>query len=208
MKGYSITRQEEYDQLNKISLDGKFLDVGGAKSSNYQDLIAGDNSFYTINIDESLNPDMIVDVERKFPFDDESFDHAICMNVIEHVFKFDNCVKEQVRCVKKGGKIIIATPFMFQIHASPDDYIRYTDSAYKRMAEENNCEIEILTPLGFGFFSVVFQMIGSAIPTNILKNIAKRASITTDKCLNKISNKYRTLTKRIPLGYFVVMRKK
>ena len=139
--------------------------------------------------------------------EDGKFDHVICLNVLEHVFEFENAFKESVRCIKKGGNIIIATPFMHHIHGSPDDYLRYTESAYRQLAEKHNCTIESITPLGFGLFSLFYQTIGGAIPTNIARQTCKHVSIFLDKTLNKMSKSYKKLSKKIPLGYFVVMYK-
>jgi SAM-dependent methyltransferase len=207
MKSYSILREEEYKQLRSLSLDGNILDVGGSKKSGYQNLIKGKNSFFVINIDKNCEPDLEVDIEKIFPFENESFDHAVCLNVLEHVFEVQHVFSEQVRCVKKGGSLVVATPFIHHIHASPDDYLRYTSSFYERLAKKNNCTIETITPLGEGFFSLCFQCIGGKIPTFYLKFIFKKIFISIDRFLNKFSSKYRKLTSTIPLGYFVVFRK-
>jgi SAM-dependent methyltransferase len=207
MKYYSVIRGHEYEMLKKIKLDGSILDVGGSRHSGYHELIQGEHSFHVINIDRKCSPDTIVDVEKKFPFNDESFEQAISLNVLEHVYEFENVLSETVRCVKKDGKIIIATPFIHHIHASPDDYFRYTDSAFRRMALKHRCKIEKIEPLGFGFFSLGFQCVGGAVPTTLLQASLKWLAVRFDKVLNKISSKYRKLTSVLPLGYFVVMVK-
>jgi len=204
---YSILRQEEYAALQKVELHGLVLDVGGSKKSGYHNIVSGKNSFHVINLDENCEPDTFVDLEKKFPFDDEQFDHSLCLNVLEHIFNFENMFSEQVRCIKNKGYLVMATPFMHHIHGSPDDYLRYTQSSYRRLAEKNNCTIISITPLGFGFCSLMFQTIGGSLPTNILRQICKYFSINVDMFLNKISKKYRNLTEVIPLGYFVIMQK-
>lgn len=203
----SILREEEYKQVATMTLDGRILDVGGSAGSGYHSLIKGKNNFFVINIDESCKPDALVNIEEVFPFETESFDHSICLNVLEHIFEFNHVFSEQVRCVKSGGKLIFATPFMHHIHASPDDYIRYTDSAYRRLAQKYNCSIECIIPLGDGFFSLGFQTIGGSIPTFFLKSIFRSLAMNLDWLGNKISKHYRRLSSRIPLGYFVVLTK-
>jgi SAM-dependent methyltransferase len=208
MKYYSIIRGQEYENLTKLKLDGRILDVGGSKKSGYHELIKGDNSFTVINISDNAEPDFFVDIEKRFPFDDNSFDHAICLNVLEHIYEFENAFSEQVRCVREGGTIVIATPFMHHIHASPDDYLRYTESAFRRMSDKFGCEIVQIKQLGDGFFSLCFQSIGGSIPTTFLQLSFKIMAINLDNFFNKLSRKYRKLTSRLPLGYFVVMIKK
>jgi SAM-dependent methyltransferase len=208
MINYSIIRLAEYDHLSKLKLEGTILDVGGSKKSGYHELIKGNHNFTVINIDETCDPDLFVDIEKVFPFEDNSYDHAICLNVLEHVFEFENAFKEQVRCVKSGGKIVLAVPFMHYIHGSPDDYLRYTASAYRRLAVKYNVEIEDIYPLGEGLFSLVFQLVGGTLPTNFLRQALRKLSVFLDRSLNKVSKKYRKLASRIPLGYFVVFVKK
>ncbi len=208
MKYYSVIRGHEYEILEQKTLHGEILDVGGSRRSGYHQLIKGDNKFYVINIDESCEPDEFVDIEKDFPFESNRFDNAICFNVIEHVFEFENVFRETLRCVKPGGKLLIAAPFMHHVHGSPDDFLRYTDSSYRRLAEKYNCEILQITPLGYGFFSLGFQCAGGAIPTKTLQAAFKFIAVTLDKTFNKMSRKYRTLTERLPLGYFVEFKKK
>jgi SAM-dependent methyltransferase len=207
MKSSSILRDLEHEQLSQLSLRGTVLDIGGSRKSRYQELIKGEPVFYVINIDDGAEPDELVDVEKEFPFTDNQFDHAICMNVIEHVFEFENVFKETMRSIKPGGCAVFAVPFMHHIHASPDDYLRYTESAYRRLAQKHGCNVEKIEGLGYGFFSLGYQCIGSSIPTNIGRTMTKRLSVSIDKILNRLSARYRKLTSCIPLGYFVVFMK-
>lgn len=208
MINYSIIRIAEYGHLSRLILDGNILDVGGSKKSGYHELIQGSHAYTVINIEEKCEPDLFVDIEKKFPFNDEAYDHAICLNVMEHIFEFENAFSEQVRCIKKGGKIVLAVPFMHYIHGSPDDYLRYTASSYRRLAEKYNVEIEEIYPLGEGLFSLIFQLIGGSLPTNFLRQALRKFAVFSDRILNKISKRYKKLTERIPLGYFVIFVKK
>ncbi len=206
---YSIIRLEEHQNISSVgALHGSVLDVGGSKKSAYQKLFAGTHEFVTINIDTSCEPDHIVDIEKAFPFADNSFDHAVCFNVLEHVYEFENVVSETHRVVKPGGRYVVAVPFMYYRHGSPDDYFRYTESALRRLMEKHGFEVERIVPMGKGFFSLGFQIVGGTIPTNIVRQCCKHAAHGLDIGLQKISRRYRQLALRIPLGYFVVAVKK
>lgn len=207
MKYYTIIRAAEYENLSKLTLNGTILDVGGSKKPFYHSLIKGEHMFTSINISEAAQPDYFVDIEKKFPFDNQTFDNAICLNVLEHVYEFENAFSEQVRCVKVGGKVVIAVPFMHHIHGSPDDYIRYTESALRRLGVKYGCDVDSLTPLGGGLFSLIFQCVGTGLPGKGLQSIFKKVALSLDKILNKVSRHYRTLTSIIPLGYFIVLTK-
>jgi SAM-dependent methyltransferase len=207
MKTTSILRDCEYEEMAKLKLAGSILDVGGSKKSGYHELVAGDHTFHVINLDPTCEPDTFVDIENAFPFADGEFDGAICLNVLEHIFEVQNAFAETVRVVKVGGTLVFATPFMHHIHGSPDDYGRYTESHYRKMAAKYGCEVASITPLGAGFFSLGYQSVGGSLPTNLLRQATKRLALTLDGIGNRFSSRYRTLSARIPLGYFVVMTK-
>jgi SAM-dependent methyltransferase len=206
MRHYSIIRSHEYTLLQKIELKGSILDIGGGARTKYHELIQGEHTFHTMNINPDCDPDTLADIEKPFPFTDGLFDHAICLNVLEHVYEFEHVVRETVRCIKPGGSLVIATPFMHHIHASPDDYLRFTESAFLRMAEKTGCKITTLEPLGFGFFSLGFQCLGIGLPA-MVRVVLKPIAIGLDKMFNRISSQYRKLTAILPLGYCVVLEK-
>ncbi len=174
-KNYSIIRSEEYKRLSNLVLDGAILDIGGSKRSGYHELIKGNHIITTVNINPEYECDLVFDIQGKFPLEDEKYDSIISLNVFEHIYNFHNAFRESNRVLKIGGKFIISTPFMFNIHGSPDDYFRYTKSSLIRILKENDfVDIEI-QELGFGIFSLVFQAIGGVIPGNFLRTIIKKA---------------------------------
>jgi len=207
VKSASIIREREYEILSSLSLEGTVLDVGGSKKSGYHELIKGNHTYHVINLDPLCEPDTFVDIETPFPFSDESFNHSICLNVLEHVFEFEHVFREQVRCVKKGGTMIFATPMVYHIHGSPDDYMRYTASSYERLAKKYDCTIVSLEPIGYGLFSLLFQTLEASTPRGFIRESLKKLAIATDKLLVRFFKKYATLKDRIPLGYFVLLKR-
>jgi hypothetical protein len=129
------------------------------------------------------------------------------MNVMEHIFETQFVFAEQVRTVKRGGLLVYTTPFMHHIHASPDDYHRYTASAYERLVKNYGCTIVECRALGKGIFSMIYQYVGGAIPFNFFRTVFMKLSILLDSLFYKISKRYRRFASTIPLGYFVVMKK-
>ena len=59
---------------------------------------------------EELSP-LIYNIEEgDLPFNDETFDLVLLLDVIEHLFDPDHVVQEIQRVLKKGGYVIITTP--------------------------------------------------------------------------------------------------
>jgi SAM-dependent methyltransferase len=208
MKSYSIIREHEYSELSEVALEGSILDLGGSKKSGYHELVKGKHKWTVVNFGD-MHPgmDLNFNIEEKFPLEDESYDNVVSMNVLEHIFDYHNVFAETARVIKKGGLFVSTVPFMHHIHGSPDDYHRYTESTYRKLASKYGFDIVLIKPLGYGLFSLIFQSVGGWIPTNIIRQFFNILATSFDKLLLNFKL-YQSLRDRIPLGYFWVMKKK
>lgn len=201
---YSVIRTLEYKLLGELSFSGKVLDIGGSKKSGYHQLIKGAQDIVTVNINPEYGCDLVFDIQERFPLESGVFDAVVSLNVFEHVFGFHNAFSESSRVLRKGGRFIFAVPFMHHIHASPDDFFRFTESSLRRLLTDYGFVEERIVPLGYSLFGLIFQICGGVLPTSFLRNGMKIICIFFDRVLLSMSSRYRTLAKRIPLGYFVV----
>ncbi|MDR3254689.1 MAG: class I SAM-dependent methyltransferase [Synergistaceae bacterium] len=99
----------------------------------------------------------------EFPFPDDSFDAVLCTQVLEHTNKPDFYVKEMRRVMRDGGKAIITVPFMFQQHAKPYDFFRYSEFGLRHILEKNGFIIEKLEKNPKGL-SVIFVLLSNQMP--------------------------------------------
>lgn len=206
MKIYSIIRDGEYKRLRAMTVEGAILDLGGNANSEYHSLIKGNHTVTTVNINSKYGCDMVFDIQETFPIESEKFDAVISMNVLEHVYGFDNVISETFRVLKKGGALILTVPFMHHIHGSPDDYFRYTRSAIERMLKDHNFADIKIDEIGIGLFSVFYQSSAGMFP-GFTKVVFKNLALFIDSILFRLSGRYRDVSKRIPLGYFITARK-
>jgi hypothetical protein len=63
---------------------------------------------------------------EKLPFADNSVDGVVTIALLEHVPRPQVIVDEIFRVLKPGGSVYCCIPFMQGIHASPDDFWRFT----------------------------------------------------------------------------------
>ena len=65
-----------------------------------------------------------------------SADMILCMSTLEHVPEPIRAVHQMYRVLKEPGIMLISSVFDFRIHAHPDDYWRFTPSAFKYIMKQ------------------------------------------------------------------------
>jgi SAM-dependent methyltransferase len=163
----SLLRRAEHDALSTISLSDKVADLGGDVHSEYHSYFKGNFEITSLNMDEKTAPDVFHDLEKPLPFPNASFDHALLINVMEHIFEHRQLLTEAVRIVKPGGSVIIAVPFLFPIHPSPRDFWRFSKQTLEAECANAGLTIEKLVPLGTGVFSVRYVLLDRLMPSPI-----------------------------------------
>lgn len=160
----SLLRNAEHGALAKITLSGKVLDLGGDKNSEYLRFLKGSFSTTTLNMSEKAHPDILHDLEQKLPIGDNSYEHVLLMNVLEHVFEYRALLAESFRVVKPGGSVIVLVPFLFPVHPSPEDYHRFTDSVLRKELERVGAKKIVITPLACGVIRAQYLLLDRLLP--------------------------------------------
>jgi ubiquinone/menaquinone biosynthesis C-methylase UbiE len=73
---------------------------------------------------------------KSIPFKNAHFDAVFSSEVFEHVFNLEEIIPELNRVMKKGGKILVTCPFVWNEHEVPIDYARYTLFALNHLFEK------------------------------------------------------------------------
>ncbi len=160
----SLLRRSEHQALSRISLDGSIIDLGGDSKSSYRRLIGGTHTFTTVNLDQKAHPDILHDLEKPLPISGAVYDHALLMNVLEHIFEYRQLLQETVRVVKPDGTVVIVLPFLFPVHPSPHDFHRFTAETLQRECEKAGLRDVHVTPLGSGVFAARYVMLDRLLP--------------------------------------------
>ena len=63
---------------------------------------------------------------KRLPYDDNSFDHVLCTEVLEHVTDPRAFLTDLSRVLRVGGTLILTVPWSARIHHLPHDYGRFT----------------------------------------------------------------------------------
>jgi SAM-dependent methyltransferase len=109
-------------------MQGDVLDVGGKKTERrgeFRPPVDQVASWKYVNIDASTSPDYCCSAEN-IPLADGCADTALLCEVLEHLEDPEKVLWECHRVLKPGGHLIASMPFLFPIHADPDDFQRWT----------------------------------------------------------------------------------
>jgi SAM-dependent methyltransferase len=80
-----------------------------------------------------------------FPFLENQFSNALCIEVLEHVPDTGIFLSEIYRCLKPNGKIILTVPWSARRHHLPYDYFRFTPEALEYLFKNNGfIDVEII----------------------------------------------------------------
>jgi SAM-dependent methyltransferase len=97
----------------------------------------------------------------KLPFADQSFDLALCLEVLEHIREPQQMLRELYRVLRPGGRLYFSVPMSWHQHQKPHDYYRYTSFGLRYLLDQAGFNVEALEPTGgyFWFLSIQFQML-------------------------------------------------
>lgn len=160
----TILRKAEYRALQHISLAGSVIDLGGDARSEYHSLFKGNFSMTVANLGGATKPDITLDLEQPLPMPAESYDCALLINVLEHIFEYRQLLRETARVLRPQGRIVIVVPFLFPYHPSPNDYHRYTSATLQKSLSESGFTNISIVSLGTGVCAVRWVLIERLLP--------------------------------------------
>lgn len=205
-----------YSQYIPVYTKGSLLDLGCGDCPLYGLYEQYTSSIFCIDWEKSLHPNKYADqlCDLNQPLDsikDNEFDTVILSDVLEHIFKPQDLLKEINRILAEDGILIFNIPFLHWIHESPYDFYRYTEFTLRKYLEASEFEIIEFKIIGGAIesWSYITARLSSYIPflslflPSILYHISLRiARIPLLKC------KLSVLNALFPLGYFVVAKKR
>lgn len=106
---------------------GRILDAG-AGDLHYRKVLRACASRY-MSLDIELRAEKGLDVQGSvldLPFADASFDTVFCSQVLEHVPRPWDALREFRRVLRPGGYLIASVPHLSREHEVPYDFFRYT----------------------------------------------------------------------------------
>ena len=138
------------------------LDVGCGSKPYYHEKIKA--KILCADIIKTKKSHIVCDASS-LPLKKSKFDGVICVNSLYYCKNPFNAVKEFSHVLKKNGRLVIITPFIYPIHDVPDDKYRFTEYGLRELLKED-FRIEKIKAVG-GIFSlpaVFFHSLIKGIP--------------------------------------------
>lgn len=141
-------------------LIGSVLDIGCGTKPYAQIFIK--NQYFGLDYDSPRTrmlkiADYYYDGNR-FPLENETFDNALCSQVLEHVFNPNQFLLEIHRVLRQNGKLLLTVPFSWDEHEQPYDFARYTSFGLKHLLNESGFKI-IRQEKTCADISILFQLL-------------------------------------------------
>lgn len=142
-------------------IKGRVLDVGCGHMKYKETLEQSDVMKEYVGVDfyESEGVQVVADLNKKLPLEDNQFDAAICISVLEHVLEPQLVLDEIYRVLKPGSYLLFSTPWTFPYHGVPGDHFRFSRKALNYMLEKAGFTVVENLPTGGKLrISIIFMV--------------------------------------------------
>ena len=158
----TLLRDLQINECTKIKVNGLSLEFGAInrKKKTFSNFIRGQSKFEYSNIKPNKKLNIFYsDLTKKLKIKSNKYNNILLFNVLEHLPEYRIALSQINRILKKKGKIIGSTPFIYQIHGAPKDYFRFTKEFFEfelKKQKFNNIKIQYL---GNGPFTACYSLI-------------------------------------------------
>lgn len=99
---------------NREKIHGSILDAGSG-ARRYDHLFEGNVVSFDI-VPNAQNNVVFGNLDERLPFEDNSFDSFICIEVLQYTINFRNAIFELARVLRTGGEGIVVVPHYYPEH--------------------------------------------------------------------------------------------
>ncbi len=197
----SILRIFQQEIFKRFKIEGEVIEFGASDeiSKNFCNHNLENYKITYSNINPLNKKFLNIDLQKEVLIDIK-YDYVVIFNVLEHLLNPNLALKNLSKILKKSGKIIGSTPFLFRVHGAPKDYSRFTKDHLHELLKSNNFENIQIIELGTGPFLACISLLRSYLKyLPIFYQLLVLLAIVIDKLIKTI---IKTDPKKIyPVGY-------
>lgn len=129
--------------LIKCYVRGRVIDLGCGVMPLRDLLIEMGVAYHSLDLwPHSEEVTYVGDIQNMPMVPTASYDAALCLEVLEHVPRPSEAIREIYRILRPGGILILSVPHLSRLHDEPHDYFRFTAHGICYLL--NECGFDIL----------------------------------------------------------------
>jgi len=208
-KKNSLLRVLQIYECFNITLYGTSIEFGviDNKDKTFSNFVKGKSKFYYSNKFSNKKLKIFYsDLTKKLIIPSKKYNNVLFFNILEHLPEYKLAFSEIFKIIKKGGFFIGSVPFIYQIHAAPNDYFRFTKQFFElNLKKYKFKQVKIKAP-GFGPFTASYSLLYPYLKyLPLLSQICLLLAYVLDSLVQIF---VKTDLKEIfPVGYFFIAKK-
>jgi SAM-dependent methyltransferase len=167
LDGRTLSRRILNRELESVlggSRPAVVLDVGGASGVRYRRLVQTER-YWTCDL-QALHRPAVVGDAHALPVRGGTVDLVLSVQVLEHCRNPAEVVRECHRVLRPGGRLVLSTVLLYELHGSPQDYYRFTETALRELTRDF-IRVDV-RPLGNRFVAVYDLTVARSVVLNSL----------------------------------------
>jgi SAM-dependent methyltransferase len=209
LKKNTLLRVLQIYECSSISLYGNSIEFGAIdnKDKTFSNFVKGKSKFHYSNKKSNKKLKIFYsDLTKKLNIPSKKYNNVLFFNILEHLSEYKLAFSEIYRIMKKGGFFLGSVPFIYQIHAAPNDYFRFSKQFLESNLKKYGFKKAKVKALGFGPFTASYSLLWpylSFLP--LLSQICLLLAYILDSFIQIF---VKTDLKEIfPVGYFFITKK-
>ena len=154
---------------------GSLIDLGCGSMPYRQSVADLVTTYDSLDFFPSTQVTYTGDIQNMTMIEPESYDSAICLEVLEHVPDPFQALTEIYRILKRKGTLIVSVPHLSRLHSEPHGYYRFTRYGIQHLLEKAGFTVLVLEKRGGLFCFIGHQLatllLGTVWTVPILKDI-------------------------------------
>lgn len=197
-------------------MQGLVMDLGCGLRPFEPDILR--HASYYIGLDWSLTvhtlvADVVANLNQPIPICNDSVDHVVSFEVLEHLSEPGIMLAEANRILRSSGQLTMSVPFQWWVHEAPWDFQRYTRHGLEyQLLKAGFTDIEIRATTGFWsmwLLKLNYQL-QRLVKGSLWRRRVTRAVLIPIWWINQVVGEAldrHWLDERETAGYFVTARK-
>lgn len=191
---------------------GALLDVGSGTMPFRAEVIDLVDDYHSLDIEKRVpDVDFVADIRDMALVRSGEYDLVLCSQVLEHIAEPDKAIRELIRVLRPGGKLVLTVPFLSRLHEEPFDYFRFTEHGLRVLLENVGFQVREVLPAG-SILSFIGHQVSTIVISGtwdvpVLKHVAfwLNALVIALPCywLDRLFG----IERKMPLNYVVVAQK-